>query len=244
MSTISKRAMPTVDEIMDDLRANGSDSVKKIWLKHGILEPFFGVKIEHLKKIQKTVKKNYELAKGLYATGNADAMYLAGLITDDDRMTKADLQGWVNVALSNNINEYTVPWVASQGKYGYELALEWIDAAEPHIMAAGWSTLSCHVALTADEKLDIPHIKSLLERIERTIHTAPNRVRQKMNGFVIAVGSYVVSLSDEAIAIAKRIGVVTVDMNGTACKVPDAIEYIMKVKNKNGIGKKKKEVKC
>jgi len=236
--------MATVNEIMDELQANGSESVKKIWTKHGILEPFFGVKIEHLKKIQKRVKKDYELAKGLYATGNADAMYLAGLITDDDRMSKADLQEWVNAALSSNINEYTVPWVASQGKYGYELALEWIDSNEPHIMAAGWSTLSCHLALTPDDQLDLAKIRQLMGRAKNTIHTSPNRVRQKMNGFLISVGSYVAPLSEEAIATAKSVGAVTVDMNGTACKVPDAVEYIMKVKNKGAVGKKKKEVKC
>jgi hypothetical protein len=61
---------------------------------------------------------------------------------------------------------------------------------------------------------------------------------------VIALGSYVVPLSDEAIAAANRIGVVTADMNGTACKVAGAVEYIMKVKNRGSLGKKKKEVKC
>jgi len=236
--------MITVNEIMDDLQVNGSESVKKIWLKHGIREPFFGVKIEHLKKIQKKVKKDYQLAKELYATGNADAMYLAGLITDDDKMTKEDLQGWVKAALSNNINEYTVPWVASQGRYGYEMALEWIDADEAHIVAAGWSTLSCHVALTADEQLDIAALRKLLARVEKNIHAADNRVRQKMNGFIISLGSYVAPLTDEAIAAAGRIGQVIVDMNGTACKVPDAVVYINKVKDKGQLGKKKKEVKC
>jgi 3-methyladenine DNA glycosylase AlkD len=236
--------MLTVNEVMDELRANGSDSVKKIWVKHGIKEPFFGVKIEHLKKIQKKVKTDYQLAKELYATGNADAMYLAGLITDDEKMTKEDLQGWVKAAVSNNINEYTIPWVASQGKYGWELALEWIEAREAHVEAAGWSTLSCHVALTPDEELNIAALRNLLTRVEKNIHTANNRVRQKMNGFVIALGSYVAPLTDEAIATAKRIGQVIVDMNGTACKVPDAIVYINKVKDKGQIGKKKKEVKC
>jgi 3-methyladenine DNA glycosylase AlkD len=236
--------MPTVQEVMDELQSMGSESVKKIWAKHGIREPFFGVKIEQLKTIQKKVKTDYELAKGLYATGNADAMYLAGLITDDNKMTKADLQGWVKDALSSNINEYTVPWVASQGKYGYELAQEWMDSTEPHIAAAGWATLNCVMALTPDEQLDLPFLKHTLHRVEKTIHTADNRVRLKMNSFVIALGSYVVPLSDEAIAAANRIGVVTADMNGTACKVAGAVEYIMKVKNRGSLGKKKKEVKC
>src|SRR5471030_3197011 len=103
----------TVPEIMAYLEANGSESIKKILVKHGIKEPFFGVKIEHLKVIQKQVKTDYQLAKDLYATGNSDAMYLAGLIADDAKMTKAELQTWVKQAVSNNISGYTVPWVAA-----------------------------------------------------------------------------------------------------------------------------------
>src|ERR1700749_3036789 len=99
--------METVSAIMEELRSHGSESIKKILLNHGVKEPFFGVKVEYLKPIQKRIKKDYQLAKDLFATGNADAMYLAGLIADDAKMTKADLQSWVEMALSNNINEYT-----------------------------------------------------------------------------------------------------------------------------------------
>lgn len=79
----------TIKEIMTELQSKGSESIKKILLKHGVKEPFFGVKVEYLKPIQKKIKMDYQLAKDLYATGNADAMYLAGLIADDKKMTKA-----------------------------------------------------------------------------------------------------------------------------------------------------------
>jgi hypothetical protein len=42
----------------------------------------------------------------------------------------------------------------------------------------------------------------------------------------------------------KRIGKVKVDMNGTACKMPDAVQYITKVKDKGTLGKKKKMARC
>src|SRR5258706_452215 len=96
----------TVQSIMTELKAKGSEGIKKILLKHGVKEPFFGVKVEYLKIIQKKVKKDYQLAKGLFATGNADAMYLAGLIADDKQMTKDDLHTWVKQAVSNNISGY------------------------------------------------------------------------------------------------------------------------------------------
>ena len=43
---------------MDELKSKGSESTKKVLLKHGIKEPFFGVKISDLKVIEKRVKKN------------------------------------------------------------------------------------------------------------------------------------------------------------------------------------------
>ena len=234
----------TVNEIMADLQAHGSESIKKILLNHGVKEPFFGVKIEHLKTIQKKVKKDYSLAKDLYATGNADAMYLAGLITDDSKMTKADLQAWAEQALSNNINEYTVPWVAAESNYGFELGLEWIDSDKDHVAAAGWSTLGNVAALKADSELDLTTYRALLERVINNIHTSANRVKARMNIFVMNVGCYILPLADEAVAAANKIGPVYVDTSGTACKVPDAVTYIDKVKARGTQGKKKKTVKC
>ena len=234
----------TVKEIMTELEAHGSESIKKILVKHGVREPFFGVKIEYMKPIQKKIKKDYKLAKDLYATGNADAMYLAGLIADDEKMTKADLQTWAEQALSTNINEYTVPWVAAESQHGYEMAMKWIDSEKDHIAAAGWATLSNLVALKADADLDIKAYQTLLKRVIKSIHSSPNRVKSRMNSFVIALGSYVTPLTDEAIAAATKIGEVYVDMNGTACKTPDAIEYINKIKARGKLGKKKKTVKC
>ncbi len=233
----------TVPEIMADLQANGSESIKKILSKHGVKEPFFGVKVEYLKTIQKKIKKDYQLAKDLYATGNADAMYLAGLIADDEKMTREDLQTWVQQAVSNNISEYTVPWVAAGGNYGAELALRWIDSNEEYIAAAGWSTMANWVALKPDDQLDVQVLKQLLQRVVETIDNAQNRVRYVMNSFIIAIGSYVVQLKDDAIAAANKIGTVTADMNGTACKVPDAAQYVEKTLARTK-GKKKNTVKC
>src|SRR5476651_708063 len=146
--------MSTANEIMAELQSLGNENIKKVLLKHGVKEPFFGVKIEHLKPIQKRIKMDYLLAKDLYSTGNADAMYLAGLIADDEQMTKTDLQTWAEQAVSNNISEYTVPWVAAGSKHGFEMAMKWIDNGEEYIAACGWATLSNIVALKADNELD------------------------------------------------------------------------------------------
>jgi 3-methyladenine DNA glycosylase AlkD len=78
----------TASEILEELKPLGSDGYKKVMYNHGAKEPFLGVKIEELKKIQKRIKRDYRLALELYDTGVYDAMYLAGLIADDPKMTE------------------------------------------------------------------------------------------------------------------------------------------------------------
>src|SRR6266576_3911199 len=78
----------TAKDIVAELKKLGTEQTKKMWLTHGAQEPCLGVKVEDMKKIQKRVKMDYQLALDLYDTGIADAMYLAGLIADDAKMTK------------------------------------------------------------------------------------------------------------------------------------------------------------
>jgi hypothetical protein len=234
----------TAKEIMNELEKKGSESIKKIFRNHGTNGPMYGVKVADLKVIQKKVKKDHKLAMELFATGNYDAMYLAGLIADESKMSKKDIQQWTEKSHSSGISEYTVSWVAAESDYGWELGMKWIDSPKELIASAGWNTLSGVIAMKPDDELDITAIKKLLQRIVKEIHSSPNRVRYTMNGFVIGVGGYVKELTKHAIEIAKKIGDVYVDMRGTACKVPAATDYIKKMEAKGYIGKKKKTVKC
>jgi 3-methyladenine DNA glycosylase AlkD len=234
----------TAIAIVEELKSLGNEATKKVLLKHGAREPFYGVKIEHLKKIQKRIKKDHGLALELYDTGISDAMYLAGLIADDPKMTKKDLERWANGAYWYMLSEYTVPWVAAGSNHGRELALEWIDSKKESIAAAGWATLSSLVGIKEDAELDLVELKKLLARVQKTIQQQPNRVRHAMNDFVIAVGSYVKALTELALETAEKIGQVSVDMGGTACKVPPAADYINKVQQRGAIGKKRKTAKC
>jgi len=234
----------TIQEVLKELEGYGNEGTKKIFLKHGAREPFYGVKVQDLKKILKKVKKNHELSLDLYATGNSDAMYLAGLMADENKISKSELNQWADEAYWYMISEYTVPWVASESKYGLELGLEWIDDKEERIASAGWATLAYYSSLKPDEELDLAVYSGLLERVEKDIHKAQNRVRYTMNGFVIAIGSYIEELNKKASEVAQNIGKVNVDVGGTACKVPLAADYIKKVADKGRLGKKRKTARC
>ena len=233
----------TAKDIVAELKKLGNAQTKKTWMTHGAQEPCLGVKVEDMKKIQKRVKMDYQLALDLYDTGIADAMYLAGLIADDAKMTKKDLQKWIEGATCDWVAEFTVPWVASASPHGREIALKWIESKDEAIASAGWQTYSSLVAIKEDADLDLAEIKSLLQRVAKSINQQPNRVKYVMNSFDIAVACYVKPLHKLAVDTANGIGKVAVDLVG-ACKIPFAPDQIKKFEARSAIGKKRKSPKC
>lgn len=231
-------------EAMSRLAWLGSASYARILANHGAKEPIFGVKVSELKKIQKEVKRDYQLALDLFETGNYDAQYLAGLIADDAKMTKRDLKRWLAKSNCLAISGTAVAWTAAESLVGAELAREWMESDDEATAHAGWTTLSALVSIKSDADLDLPELKRLLKQVERTVHGQPNMVRYAMNGFVISLGSYVAPLTDNAIAAGEKIGAVEVDMGPTACEVPSIADSIRKAQARGAIGKKRKTAKC
>lgn len=236
--------MKKVAEVMRELKSMGDARTRATFQRHGAPDDFFGVRIGDLQKIARRFRNDQALAEELFATGNGDAMYLAGLVADPGAVRPAVLKRWANSSNWSMVSEYAVAGVAGESPHGWKLGLEWIESRKENVACAGWNTLLGVLSTRPDEDLDLKKIKSLLTRIQKTIDRAPDRVRYTMNNFVIAVGSYVVPLSERAREVAEAIGKVEVDMGDTACKVPFAPDYIDKVVKSGRLGKKRKRVRC
>jgi 3-methyladenine DNA glycosylase AlkD len=238
--------MPTATAIMATLKKKGTEKTRAIYARHGMAgKLMFGVSIADLKVIAKTIKGQQALACELYETGNLDAMYIAGMVADGSQMTRDQLNAWAEGAEGlQMISEYTVPWVTVENAQGRELAKRWMTSKKEHVASSGWTTYSGLLATKDDADLDLREIEGLLNTVVKGIGGAQNRVRHTMNGFVIAVGSYVKPLLKQAKSAAKQIGDVSVDVGDTACKVPLATDYIQKIESGGRVGKKRKTIRC
>ena len=233
-----------LNETMELLESKGTEQTRKTFRRHGAPEPLFGVKVGDLKPIAKLIKGDQELALRLFATGNSDAMYLAGMVADGAKMKRAELDRWASSANWQMISGTTVPWVAAEHPDAIDIASIWIDSAKENIAVAGWATLSAVVCVRPDSELPINAIAILLDRVAETIHSSQNRVRYAMNNFVICCGTYVAPLAEQALAKAKKIGPVKVDMGETACQVPEAESYILKCRRGLPVAPKRKTIRC
>ena len=238
--------MPTTDSIMALLESKGSEKTRATYARHGFpLEHTLGVSVADLKLIAKTIKNEQALALELYDTGMMEAMYLAGMVADGSQMTGKQLQTWADGSYGMSmIAEHTVPWVAVENASARKLATKWIASNKEFVATSGWCSWSGIVATKPDDDLDLAEIRDLLKTVVAEIHTAPNRVRYTMNGFVISVGIYVGPLSKQAKDAAEEMGTVTVDVGDTACEVPSAAGYVAKAEAKGRSGVKRKTIRC
>lgn len=231
-------------EVMEYLHSKGSEQTRKIFSKHGAPSNQFGVKVGDLKPIEKKEKNNHELALDLYATGNSDAQYLAGLIADPKKFSKDDFKNWALNAEWYMISEYAVAWNIAESPICMDVCSDWINSKEVKLQEAAWAALGAYLGIIDNNQLDLEFHSNLIERIEKNIHSESNRVKYCMNGYLIALGCAVPELTEKCKNAGAKIGKVDVFIGKTSCKVPEIVPYIEKVEKMNRIGKKKKNAKC
>jgi len=171
-------------------------------------------------------------------------MYFAGMIADPKAMTEADFDRWLNAAYFFMLSDYVVAVSLAETDFAQTVADRWIKSGEELRMSAGWACYEWLLGSRPDSEFDPEKIRTMLNTAANTIHHQPNRTRYSMNNFVVAVGVSFLPLHEEALKTAEKIGKVNVSTEKGACSVPLAMDAILKAKEKNRLGFKRKNVRC
>src|SRR3954471_11206772 len=191
-----------LEMVMQELEALGKERMKKMYISNGAHEPLFGVATGAMKPIAKKIKKNQALAEELYATGNYDAMYFAGIIADPKAMTESDYDRWMDGAYFYMLSDYVVAVTLSESDIAQEVADKWIASGEELRMSAGYSCYCWLLGNRKDVEFSATKISDMLDIVKSTIHDAPERTKSAMNNFVYTVGVSYLPLHEKAVETA------------------------------------------
>ncbi len=217
----------TYEDAMKQLEAMGTAQNRKVYPRHGVKGPMFGVSYADLGKLQKAIKTDHDLAPALWKSGNHDARVLAVKIADPSKATEKLLDSWIKDC-DNYIVTDAVAAFAGQTAHAAKKSGEWIQSKDEWIGAAGW-ILSGGAAMYAPN-LDDALFERLVDTIESGIHTAKNRVKHSMIMALICIGARNAALEKKVTAAVKRIGPADVDHGETGCKTPEPLAYIQRMK--------------
>lgn len=230
--------------VMQELEALGKESIKKRYLSNGAHEPLFGVATGAMKPLSKQIKRNQSLADELYATGNYDAMYFAGVVADPKAMTEADFERWMDGAYFFMLSDYVVAVTLAETDIAQQVSDKWIASDAELRMSAGWSCYCWLLGNRKDSEFSEQKIADMLELVKSTIHDAPERAKYAMNNFVYTVAVSYLPLHDKAVEIAKEVGPVEVNQGTGKSKFLSASDNIQKAIDKGQLGFKRKYVRC
>jgi len=233
-----------LETVMGELEALGKERTKKIYQANGAHEPLFGVATGAMKPLFRKIKRNQPLAEQLYATGNYDAMYFAGMIADPEAMTEADFERWMDKAYFYMLSDYVVAVTLAETNIAQTVSDTWIASDMELKRSAGWSCYCWLLGNRPDREFSEEKMTEMLELVKNTIHDAPDRTKYAMNNFIYTVGVSYLPLHDKAVAIAKETGPVEVNRDTAKSKFLNASATIQKAVDKGQIGFKRKYVRC
>ncbi|WNS76164.1 DNA alkylation repair protein [Bacillus sp. DTU_2020_1000418_1_SI_GHA_SEK_038] len=230
--------------VMGELEALGKERTKKMYISNGAHEPLFGVATGAMKPIAKKIKINQALAEELYATGNYDAMYFAGIIADPKAMTVSDFDRWMDSAYFYMLSDYVVAVTLAEADIAQEVADKWIASGEELRMSGGWSCYCWLLGNRKDVEFSESKIADMLDLVKNTIHDSPERTKSAMNNFLYTVGTSYLPLHEKAVETAKAVGVVEVKRDKKKSSFLNAYKSIQKEVERGKIGFKRKYVRC
>lgn len=230
--------------VMQELEALGKERIKKTYISNGAHEPLFGVATGAMKPLARKIKKDQPLAEQLYATGNYDAMYFAGIIADPMAMTEADFERWIDGAYFYMLSDYVVAVTLSETDIAQAVADKWIASGEELKMSAGWSCYCWLLGNRPDSEFNADKLARMLDQVENTIHDSPDRTKSAMNNFIYTVAISYVPLHEMAIETAKAVGPVEMKRGKKKSSILLASENIQKELDRGKLGFKRKYVRC
>ncbi len=230
-----------LESVLEQLAAAGNPRIKKYYQAQGAREPLFGVPVSAMNPIARTVGRDQSLAEQLYATGNYDAMYFAGMIADPAAMTEADFDRWLDAAYAPMVGYFILSVSLAETPFAEAVAQRWIADPRETAQTAGWSCYEWLLGFRKDDTFDPAEIQKLLDLAVRTIHDKPDNVRRAMLGFVAAVGVSFRPLHAAAVAAAGQIGKLQ-DGNGNPLSA--AADAIRQAADKGRLGFKRKKPRC
>ncbi len=230
--------------VMKELEALGTERIKKTYINNGAHDPLFGVATGKMKPIAKKIKKNQALAEQLYASGNYDAMYFAGIIADPTEMTAENFERWIDKAYFYMLSDYVVAVTLSETDFAQVVADRWVASGEELKMSAAWSCYCWLLGNRPDDEFSTSKIADMLNQVENTIHDSPDRTKSAMNNFIYTVGVSYLPLHEKALETAKAVGPVEVKKDKKKSSILLASENIQKDIDRGRIGFKRKHVRC
>ncbi len=220
----------TLKEALKQLKALGTEAMRKHNAKWGAGDDQFGVKHGDIRVLAKKIKTDQKLASSLWKTGNVDAQLLATLLIKPKDLSPSEVDRMVRSIAFAHVADWLIAYVVKQHPDKEALRQGWMADDDRWAARAGWA-LTAERVVKAPEGLDLP---ALLDRIESEMGSADPVVQWTMNTALAEIGIRFPKHRKRAIAIGEKLGIYRDYPVSKGCTSPFAPIWINAMVSRQG----------
>ena len=196
--------MATVDEVMEQLKSKAKKDQLEGMARFAIVgDQRLGVSVPDMRKLAKDIGKDHQLALDLWDTGVPEAMIVAGMIAETEKLTEAQMEVWVVDINSWDICDQVCMNLFEKTPLAEKKIYEWSVREEEFVKRASYALIAClawHDKEASDEAFT-----QYFPVIVAGATDERNFVKKAVNWALRNIGKRNQALNKEAIKVAKEI---------------------------------------
>jgi 3-methyladenine DNA glycosylase AlkD len=134
----------TVEEVMQELESKAKPDQLEGMARFAILgDQRMGVSVPDMRKIAKDAGKNHQLALDLWDTGVPEAMIVAGMVAEAEKLTEEEMEDWVVDINSWDICDQVCMNLFEKTPLAEKKIYEWSGREEEFVKRAAYALIAC-----------------------------------------------------------------------------------------------------
>jgi 3-methyladenine DNA glycosylase AlkD len=148
--------MSTVEEVLEQLSAKAKSDQLEGMSRFGIVgDQRMGVSVPDMRKIAKDIGKDHQLALELWDTGIPEAMIVAGMVAEPDKLTETQMEDWVVDINSWDICDQVCMNLFEKTPLAEKKIYDWSEREEEFVKRTAYALIAClawHDKTAGDEE--------------------------------------------------------------------------------------------
>jgi len=194
----------SAEKIISLLKKNRNEKNIEGMVRFGINpESALGITIVFQRKLAKQIGQNHKIAIELWDSGIHEARILATMIDEPDKVTKSQMEKYVNDFNSWDLCDQCCNNLFWKTSYAIEKSFKWIDNEKEFVRRAGF-TMICVLAVHNKQMTNADFLK-YFPLIEKYSIDERNFVKKAVNWALRQIGKRNLQLNKEAIKLCKNL---------------------------------------
>ena len=199
--------MTTLGEVLDKLTKKAKSDQLEGMARFGIVgDQRMGVSVPDMRKIAKEIGKDHQLALELWDTGIPEAMIVAGMVAEPDKLTEIQMEDWVVDINSWDVCDQVCMNLFEKSAYVEQKIYEWSEREEEFVKRTAFALIAC--LAWHDKDASDQEFTKYFPVIKNGSTDDRNFVKKAVNWALRNIGKRNVELNKAALQVAREIQVI------------------------------------